>query len=718
MAIFNPAVPQVDPGSIGSPNTYLGWSKGTSQPEADRSGELLLKGIGDTIDAAVKGTDLVIKENIKDDIYNAVDAERQGYTDALETFSGVKRKPGGIMRQQATPNSPTEVQNVGSQVESLQNAYNSGKISNTYYYGRLNTLAKTMRSQYPGYRDYIDSQISSVTGVNPANAYITSLLGDINRNTEKKDSDVNRVMSTLYSEEMRRVPGALQRATEIMRNPTAENITEANMFISKSLAWKHDKDMRDYRNSSRTQDRAEAKDTATDDLNVTAGRAAAQYADNLVYTVQKGDGTAAPRKIADIVSAAMGPNGVKPSSEQAKEMAMIVQQERRRIFNEQWANATKIIPGTRETLASRAGGNEAAKKIINDSLVGIDMLGDALSKENYTLAADAANTVSAITDDVRRRQYEDPSMGPYWTHVSIMRRDLGDQAVGEFFRSELANKDSVAAQFKDLSKQYKIKYRSQPDLSANPEMGAPATLRQTFDDSKRKGITDKGFYQAQINEIDRLTDPSAPLKEKQNLAIAFFDPANRGMMANFNPSETDARGNPLPKSLNQNTVWSKLTSDKVTAEMRKLGGEYWTNYVNWVEGEFGRTMTTNILSAKDMYIPEGGKIGWNNETKKFVLDYRGEDLLFKNLDNLKIPTGASGPWGGATVDGAVFRNSQRVLQNINRQLEGVTNVAKQNGSDVDTYLYTLLRDMGAGPKITAEMMQAIQLNRGAKKPNG
>ena len=200
MAKFNP---DINPTADAS---YLGLSKPITQPESDKSLGLLFKGIGDVVEGAVKGADTVMKRSIDNDVYSAIDSERDNYAIGLDKAKAtVTGRPtddpanpeGSVGLLPIGQKAPENLETTINSVSSLQGAYTAGKLSPTYYYARLNAIAKDMRSQYPGYRDYIDSKISSVTGVTPANAYIQSITADINHSMEKKNSENEKVLSFL-----------------------------------------------------------------------------------------------------------------------------------------------------------------------------------------------------------------------------------------------------------------------------------------------------------------------------------------------------------------------------------------------------------------------------------------------------------------------------------------------------------------------------------------
>lgn len=151
MAEFNPDVGNIP--SSGLPD-FTGASRGATP---NRAFEALFQGVGNLVSGTASLVDTSIKRSIETDV-------RTGF----ETLN-----------EEAFGSIPPELANSTSGLQALQTAYDQGKITDTYYYGNLNKQLKALRSKYPGYEDFIDSTMQSVTGVRPANAYRNAILQEI-----------------------------------------------------------------------------------------------------------------------------------------------------------------------------------------------------------------------------------------------------------------------------------------------------------------------------------------------------------------------------------------------------------------------------------------------------------------------------------------------------------------------------------------------------------
>lgn len=160
MVAFNP-----DIGDLPSPG--MPDQTGASRGSIPNQGfEALFKGAGNIIEGAVGLADSTVQTFIKEDVRAGYDAELKPITDSV----------------------PIEMQNGVASLGSLQAALEQGKISDVYFYGQLTAMSKSMRAKYPGYEEYVDNAIQSITGVRPANALRDAILSE----QARKDSATNQ----------------------------------------------------------------------------------------------------------------------------------------------------------------------------------------------------------------------------------------------------------------------------------------------------------------------------------------------------------------------------------------------------------------------------------------------------------------------------------------------------------------------------------------------
>lgn len=77
---------------------------------------------------------------------------------------------------------PNSAQKEIQTLSRMDQAYRAGNLSDSYFYGQLNSVVAKLRARYQGWEDEIDAAVQGITGVQPANALRRSLLSDIQAN--------------------------------------------------------------------------------------------------------------------------------------------------------------------------------------------------------------------------------------------------------------------------------------------------------------------------------------------------------------------------------------------------------------------------------------------------------------------------------------------------------------------------------------------------------
>jgi len=193
----------------------------------------LFKDIAQGADFLGKAGVQMVKKDIEEKVYSIADRERQSYTDLLEkikTGTGVKN----VLDANASADeesTPAEVAGLPDTLAGLQGARDSGKISGTYYQSKLLAEAKNLRAQYPGFREEIDQAFTKVTGSNPANAYIHSLVQDINRAAASQSSSKNKMLNFIIQN-----PDSIPNQPQVYQDYQAGLITDAEV-LSKAYPY-------------------------------------------------------------------------------------------------------------------------------------------------------------------------------------------------------------------------------------------------------------------------------------------------------------------------------------------------------------------------------------------------------------------------------------------------------------------------------------------------
>lgn len=187
--VFNPET-NFDPTQA---DNFTGRSQGIT---ADRSGEILAEGLGQIAKGAALTVDNKVQKDIRTDVENLVDTTNKefGYDvgDAVAS-SGVAAA--ASQGKAIPPELKKDAENLGK----IRVARSQGVMSESLYWARLASAAKTLRARYPGYNEQIDEIISSVTGARPANALRSALQQDEQNITQAANDSEKRKDAFLYT---------------------------------------------------------------------------------------------------------------------------------------------------------------------------------------------------------------------------------------------------------------------------------------------------------------------------------------------------------------------------------------------------------------------------------------------------------------------------------------------------------------------------------------
>lgn len=183
MATFNPQ-PQISEVQVRDQSST---SRGTG---TNKAFEALFSGLGQVIGQGAQVADTAVQNNIEKDA-------RYGF-DALNDETGLSVNV-----------VPADITQSGAGLQKLADAHLQGKITQEYYYQRLASTLKGLRTKYPGYEKEVDSIVQNVTGVRPANAFRDALWSGIDAVNRERASSAGKMESWAAQKENSEVLGIL-----------------------------------------------------------------------------------------------------------------------------------------------------------------------------------------------------------------------------------------------------------------------------------------------------------------------------------------------------------------------------------------------------------------------------------------------------------------------------------------------------------------------------
>lgn len=656
MAPFNP---QINP--TNDPN-YLGYSHPISQPDADKTAGVALKGLGDTIEVTAKAGDSIIKNKIDDEVYDAVSAERQAYTSATELLhSGKVGLPTSLTADTSTI--PDELEDVENTAGGIREGFRAKKYGYTHYAMRLHQYAQEMRSKYPGHREYIDKKIAAITGFDPANTYLNQMLSEISAAQTARGSSANK-MENLF---MRSDVSKLENVNVIRDQWLKDgNDNAARSWILERLGQEGEFERKGRIRDSEVKDKAVDKDKAISDMTLRAGEVVGNYISDIKRVI-------GPDRWNRVVS-----GEEKLDTVTAKNLALSLKTKVVEARDKLYADFNRIYGKT--SFSSRAGTDET-KKVINDQVAAIENIANLIDTGQVSLASQNADYVEALKTDFARNMMRNEDVASMALQLDLLRRYGGNDLPRAALEAVVANPNMLKT-ITDETKSF-IKYHTtKASTQINPNK--PHTFKDTADEAarlKKDGVQPATTNEAFINQVGMIADPKVSDPIKERLATFYFHPANSGILNRFRMDEVDERGMVIP---GRTAIYNKFADKKVAAALYKLGGESWENYKNFMEKEFGQGIyKVDIQNLSAFQASPGVYISWDTDNKRFGM--HGPD---SRIDLLTTNQGQ-----GATIQPGL----RRVLTRLNRGLVGLKNIAEVSGENVDQYLLDFMMEMGYNP---------------------
>ncbi len=715
MAAFNTAPPEMQP------EQFLRYSSPIQQPPANTSTAQMI-GVGaEALQGGAQLADSTIKESLKNDIYKKVDPLRDAYTQSMEAINnGIPTDPAanpgasatapagvGPQIKQSTygyaPKSAGDPQNlmpdnapapVPSSLQSgldkvsvmAEAAKQNGHYNDTQYTAQLTAVAKQLRAQYPGYRPYIDEQISSASGIPIANAYVKNLIEDANRQAAGTKSETEKNIA--FIRQNSDLPGAPEMMQSYMQNGDFNKVMQwanYNQGIKSELALKK------AQQEVQTGDRKVDTDATTDYANTVVNHAAT----NFFYNKRFATGDKTPAQVADAVTYAH----LHPEAADDEAMTKLGGQyqayraqyynETMRVMNQPGKDGKSVMdklgPDATMALVNKAGDAMfgATSQMIYDKDFGAAHLNQSLSTaivNNATMKIQSDQTIGAPTNNIAAITKLAPQVAPI-IFANIAKAGY-DTDLGAF----------TAAQ--------KLKGLAQPDILRN---GQTYTFADSVGELKKYGNqtgteVPGTAYKGLTDLTEAITNPKSTPELRARAFQYFFDPKNNDVMSNFKEGYYD----PSQKRMVQGreAAFAALTSPEVTAQayaMKQQGHpEIWDNYKNWAQHEAGVHLIRNdVNNLGDAMASGHNHISWNSDSHHVgITNPDGTPLSGLQTSMLNMP--------------------YRSVTNINNVLDHMQAIAKAEGTNVDAYMYNTLRSINT--PVAQKLMSALAVANGGKVP--
>lgn len=647
----------------------------------------LFAGIVGIADFAGKAGVQMVKKDIEDRVYDVANKERLAYTESLEQIKAGKGVKSLLdARAEADGGSdelPDEVDGLPDRLGSLTGARDAGKISNSYYQARLLAEAKDLRARYPGFRQEIDDQFARVTGVNPANAYINSLVGDINRAAAAANKGQSKIES--YILQRQGYPNAVKMYHDFKAGLIKD--TDVLTWAAPYERQEQELKMRAAKINDAKATRGEVEYQASRGADAAFGMVVGRSVDQMLGRMQINSAEDASKLDLQVKAGAI------PAS-RFQELGQEIADHRAQLKIQMKKDAD--VNGITKIL-----GADEVNKRIDASLQQLEVLNDRVYHKDFGGIYRTAKAIKSQTEDDTMQLLQNTKVGPAMRQMMVLR-EIGGEQWFQKFNLDLI-KSGLPAHYSAYAERWMSEIASQTNMRTT---GMPVTLNDMLDEFKAKGMNDNKVNSAIINMIGKISDKDTPDEVKSNLALAAFHPNNNSFISKLNVDGVDSSGR---KIQGMNATFQKFTTPEMTAAMKKLGEtkpEIWNNYVNWAK----TTLGTELISreVQDLKtIPDNAnvKVGWDDKNSRFfAIDTRPDSL--KEVQRGYHVSAASNQY---------FKRVEASLNRINSNLGNYKNIAEASGGDVNAFLLKSIADIGGRDALTKvegipfQMLQQIGL---------
>jgi hypothetical protein len=679
MVDFNPK-----PDKANDPS-YLGMSQGpirSSFVENDSSSRIL-KGIAGGIDLGTKVVYSGIVDSIQQEVNKQTDAIRgEAGVDEAAAVAATGKPPTSEQGDasnslftdgaggKAGGGTPPGVARLGESITSLREAYEQGRLSNSYYFGRLEAMVRNVRAQYPGFREEVDKVVQSVTGVTPANALRKSLVDDMDR--------AARAAQASQSDYQRFVVNKAEFLPPDYYDRIKANNPYKPIEVYEHVARREQEKTNLEMNKSRI-----ALASATDKYaGENAERVGIQAMDNI-----------ANRSVETVYGRLLGPEGIQTmiakkgdrpfTPDEQKEIRLKLNEARLALDNEAEKVLTApLVPGDTRTLSSVVGDPGKLDAIKKRAHARINALEDALlNGKTGILSMDAvyveASKNSALKQILEKNDFlrKLSALGSLPGGADMVKFHLTEPTNMSNYIKSMQNLDLMdltlsGQSLKDSHVRGVDAAKTVPDLRGNDGSVSPQLNRARVENAKRV-----------------LLDPKSPPEAIANVAKGMFGTGNIGFLEHYKPSE-------------QALVYQTMVTPAVHKKMEELKGtnpEIYRQYRTWaIEYGFVSQAKAAVSEITNIQKNQGATINieWSSDLGRFK--FEPTETTQAAIQAAKMGDRRD------SVTVQKYGTEVAAVNKLNRLIDTIQPILKSEKGDPAEEMDKVLKDLGFNPDAKKE----------------
>lgn len=735
MAIFNPDVPA---GKDLMPN----WTKVTSpisSLEVDKSAGLKLAAVGQGIEGTAETADFQAKKYLDKEVRNTVEPIREQYTNDLLQGKAIIQGAGNVTSPDTgdTPKTlinsteeapvPSGISSGLSKIDNIEAFMRTGGgkmgVDQTYYDMRLKSAVTDLRARYPGYRDFIDTKVAQITGMNPANELVNDLQRQISQLQSNKKSEFDKEVD-IARKAMGELHNGKEMFEQLIQKGEAFLPEWRQWYATESRKWAVIKEREALRQDVKSGEAVSADQRHKDWTNL-SGSLISNNMNTILTVAGMNDKKSATDLMADIAN-----NPGKYKDEQVQAFANVLEAQRAQVkigLGTMSAETHKSTDGKTYSYNSDVGAGKI--KETNEQLLAFayDPVIDALRKGQAGLAYARMQHAKSMLDTTRDEMYSNPDFGKEIQMYRIMQEDMGP-AWATIAEGKLLSQN-IDKTVNTLFKARTAEGRSQPELKPGGT-GIPYTFKDMAGealDGQKAGKIDAAmrsrYLEGGLNVfLGDITDKSAPDQAKANALRFFFSKNGQGVLNNWKDDYYDSLKNrEVP---GKQTVWGKMTSDAVVNEVQKLAvsdPSVGTMYRNWIKTEAATQLyMKDFLNLNHYTGHDDLHFKYNDGEKGGVPYITMVDKNGRDITNIRRPTPGVYSTQAPSGDPEYLYQINQSVNRLNGALAGVHRVEKAMGgnasADMLGFLVNAQVNIGKNwTGIPAQIMDAIAASQGKGK---
>lgn len=630
----------------------------------DKTGGLIAKGFGDLFGLGVDVTDTVTKDAAKTQLHSELNKVRDsfGVADALRTAqSGETLVP-------VEGNVPVSVNKLGNRVEGLTEAFKAGKLSESRYWVEMELAVRGVKEKFPGYTDYIDTEVRKIAGTTPANALRSSIHKDL--------VDLNNKMAGQQDRFMRDVVSKWEYLS-----PETQKAVFSGQPIDKNAVYLEMAE-REYKDKELQRDNARL-DNMAKERTLTSVQAEDSFVRQGNQIVNRTIADMLPPRVQKLLDEAAA-NPTKQYTPQEREQITTALNTLKFQVNQRMS-ALAVAPFTPGSTNSFNSVIDPVKisQLVERVSAPLKNLESAIMDQNIGLVSRSGRMAKAAEEKaVADFMLQDETAAK----AAAIRQTFGTEGWRTLMldpKSQIMKKMIPSIQ-KYMDGKSEIHRESSVVNTLN---GTGRTMTQEVQTAKQLSTSNPATYTALVSDrAEIIRNPAVPRNIRAKAVQELFEVAKTtDFIKQFKAGDWT----------NLYTMMASPGMKDIVKDIAKEHPEAWEAYSSWVKDNFVGTFK-NELDTFAAFANERGR--------DFQLSYRPDA-------NMVYIERRPGMTRGRDVDLPNAENSSRYLVRLNQIIKIVEPVLKEEGKDIGPAILGLLQEAGVSPSFKPSKSNSEDVNQ-------